>query len=367
MQVDEAVVGGHGTFDAALTFQIIPASLHLCLDGNGIDSWRCSRCELHTFWPLTLASFPSQLSRSASRTARGFLPSGGVVHRFRTQDVRNRVYRGGVVEFNGEDLTGSRFQRVNLADSRFQLAQLGGAEFRGCEFVDTRFRIVEMTGVTMRGVELHNVEIHGDIGNLKINGVEVGALVEAELDRRHPERAKMRPTDAVGFREAWDVLERLWDGTVERARRLDPDLLHKSVDGEWSFIETLRHLVLVTDGWIRRTILGDPSPFHSLGLPWDDPDETRSLPPGITRDRDARPSLDAVLELRRDRMATVGQIVTGLTDESLDADTKPVDAAGWPESRARRMRDVLVHVFHEEWEHRLYAERDLDALEASRS
>jgi hypothetical protein len=66
----------------------------------------------------------------------------------------------------------------------------------------------------------------------------------------------MRPTDPAGFREAWDTVERLWDGTVERARGLDPALLHESVDGEWSFVETLRHLVFATDAWIRRGILG---------------------------------------------------------------------------------------------------------------
>ena len=57
----------------------------------------------------------------------------------------------------------------------------------------------------------------------------------------------MRPTTPAGFREGWDVVERLWAGTVERARRLPPDQLHESVDGEWSFIETLRHLVFATD------------------------------------------------------------------------------------------------------------------------
>ena len=271
----------------------------------------------------------------------------------------------GVIEFVNEDLTGSRFQRVNLTGSRFRLSQLNGAEFRGCEFADTRFRIVEMSGVTMRGVELHNVDISGDIGNLMVNGVEVGALVDAELDRRYPERAKMRPTDAAGFREAWDLVELLWDRTVARARRLDSVLLHESVDGEWSFIETLRHLLLVTDGWIGRAVLGDPSPWHPLDLPWDDPDETRSLPVGVPCDRDARPSLDTVLELRRDRMATVREVVTNVTEESLDDETEPVEAPGWPESRSYRLRNLLLHVFHEEWEHRLYAERDLDFLEAT--
>jgi uncharacterized protein YjbI with pentapeptide repeats len=146
-----------------------------------------------------------------------------------------------MLEFVSEDLMGSRFQRVNLADSLFRLAEFRGAEFRGCELADTWFRVIEMSGVTMRGVELNDVEISGDVGNLKINGVEVREPVEAELDRRYPERAVMRPADAAGFRRAWEVIGRLWDGTVDRARRLDPDLLHESVDGEWSFIQTLRH------------------------------------------------------------------------------------------------------------------------------
>jgi hypothetical protein len=49
--------------------------------------------------------------------------------------------------------------------------------------------------------------------------------------------------------------------------------------------------------------------------------------PGVPRDRDARPSLDVVLELRRDRMSTVCEILDGLTDESLDEHTKPVEGA----------------------------------------
>ncbi|MGH3206180.1 MAG: DinB family protein [Trebonia sp.] len=90
--------------------------------------------------------------------------------------------------------------------------------------------------------------------------MDIGPLVEAELDRRDPNRARMRPTEPAGFREAWDILERLWDGTVEHARKLPPELLHESVDDEWSFTETLRHLTFATDAWVRRAILGDPAP-----------------------------------------------------------------------------------------------------------
>lgn len=254
-----------------------------------------------------------------------------------------------MTDFIGEDLRGSRFERVDLSGSEFRAVDLAGARFRG----------VEMSRVVMRGVELFDVDIHGEIVNLTINGVDVGHLVDAELDRRYPDRAKMRPTDPAGFREAWDAVERLWSDTVERARRLEPELLHESVDGEWSFIGTLRHLVFATDSWIRRAILGDPSPWDPLDLPWDEMPDT----PGVPRDRDARPSLDVVLELRQDRMSTVREVVDALTDESLDGQTEPVEGPGWPESRSYPVRECLLCILNEEWEHRLYAERDLDALE----
>jgi DinB superfamily/Pentapeptide repeats (8 copies) len=258
-----------------------------------------------------------------------------------------------MADFFSADLSGSRFERVDLRGAQLSAVDLSGAQLRG----------VVLNGAVMRGVELVDVDIHGEIENLKINGVDVGPLVNAELDRQYPDRAKMRPSDPAGFREAWDLVERLWDQTVERARRLDPELLHESVDGEWSFIETLRHLVFATDSWIRRAILGDPAPWDPLDLPWDEMPDT----PGVPRDRDVRPSLNTVLALRRDRMATVRRVVGGLTDDSLDSHTTPVEAPGWPPPRSFPVRECLLVVLSEEWEHRLYAERDLAALEASRS
>src|SRR6202049_3530761 len=202
----------------------------------------------------------------------------------------------------GADLRGSRFEHTDLS----------GARLRAVALTDADFRAVDMNRVVMRGVELNDVAISGDIEHLTINGVDIGPLVEAELNKRYPLRPKMRPTDPAGFREAWDILERLWDETVENARRMPPELLHESVNGEWSFIETLRHLVFATDSWIRRAILGDSSPWHPLDLPWDEMEDT----PGVPRDRDARPSLDTVLELRSARMATVRQVIDSLTDAS---------------------------------------------------
>jgi hypothetical protein len=135
------------------------------------------------------------------------------------------------------------------------------------------------------------------------------------------------------------------------------------VDGEWSFIETLRHLAFATDAWVRRAILGDPSPWDPLDLPWDGMPDT----PGTPRDREARPSLDEVLALRRDRMATVRTVVDGLTESSLAAHTKPVEGPGWPPPESFAVRECLLIVLNEEWHHRLFAERDLDALETDTS
>jgi hypothetical protein len=253
-------------------------------------------------------------------------------------------------EFIEDDLRGSRFERVDLS----------GSEFRSVNLARTRFRAAEMDGVVIRGAELTDVDIYGEIGRVVINGVEVGPFVEAELDRRYPDRVKMCPSDPAGFREAWGILERLWAGTVERARGLDPKLLHESVDQEWSFTETLRHLVFATDAWVRRAILGEPAPWDPLDLPWDEmPDE-----PSTPRDRAARPSLETVLALRRDRMDGVRAFLDGLTEEKLASGTEPVEAPGWPLPQSYPVAECLSIVLNEEWEHRLYAERDLAALEA---
>ena len=118
-------------------------------------------------------------------------------------------------------------------------------------------------------------------------------------------------------------------------------------------------MAFATDAWVRRAILGDPSPWDPMDLPWDDMPDT----PGVPRNRDLRPSLDDVDALRRGRMATVREVIDALTDETLAGDTEPVEGPGWPEPRSYPVRECLLVVLNEEWEHRLYAERDLTALE----
>jgi hypothetical protein len=249
-----------------------------------------------------------------------------------------------------EDQQGAALECVDMTGSRFTRV----------DFTRSTFRAVALHGVVMRDVEVSNTSIDGEIESLVVNGVDVVPLVDAELDRRHPERPLFRPTAADGFREAWDLNERLWADTVARARLLPEERLHESVGDEWSFIQTLRHLAFASESWVARGVLGDPRPWHPLSLPWDQM-EPRA---GVPHDRDAKPSLEDALALRLEAMALVRGVVDGLTDEKLDVAGEPLVGPGWPdEGKVLTPRRCLRVVLNEEWWHRRYAERDLAVLE----
>lgn len=232
------------------------------------------------------------------------------------------------------------------------------------DFIDQDLQGIRVQRVRLRGAELIDVDISGELRDVVVNGVDIGPLVEAELDRRMPERAKMRPTDADGFREAWAILEPLWEGTIARARTLaeragTEDLLHEGVDDEWSFIQTLRHLSFASASWVDRMLLGEASPWHPLDLPWREAPDWDDIP----GDPDARPTLDEVLALRRSRRATVREVLASLTDERL-SDIVSAPTPGWPPPEEEvPVAECLLILLNEEWHHRLYAERDLTRVQ----
>jgi hypothetical protein len=254
-----------------------------------------------------------------------------------------------MTRFHDQDLTGTSFEHVSLRNAELNGVDLSGAQIRGVLF----------NGSRMRGVELVDVEISGELQNVIVNGVDIAPLIDAELNRRMPERAKMRPDDSDGFREAWAILEQLWKGTVARAMTFPAAALHDNVDDEWSFIQTLRHLNFASAAWVGRMALGNASPWHPLDLPWDEAPGWD----GIPWDRQARPSLDEVLTVRRERQAMVRHLLESLTDDQLAAEVTRSEP-GWPRVEDFPLKECLRIVLNEEWQHRLYAERDLDALEA---
>jgi hypothetical protein len=245
-------------------------------------------------------------------------------------------------DHNGDDFRDGRFTEVDLSGARFR-----SCDFRGVKIVDSW---------------LTDVDVSGEVGNFRVNDVDVAPLVEAELDRRYPERVQLRamasPDD---HRAMWQTIEGLWSATVARARQLPEPALHEQVDDEYSFVETLRHLIFATDAWAQRTILDEPRPFDRLGLTHTGYPRDMAIDLGV--DLDARPSLDEVLAVRADRLATVRGIAEGLTDAELARVCNRPPAPGYPEE-GRTVARCLRVVMKEECEHRRYAVRDLAVLEA---
>ena len=56
-------------------------------------------------------------------------------------------------------------------------------------------------------------------------------------------------------------------------------------------------------------------------------------------------------------------VLESLTDDQLAAEVTRSEP-GWPRVEDFPVKECLRIVLNEEWQHRLYAERDLDALEA---
>jgi DinB superfamily/Pentapeptide repeats (8 copies) len=237
-----------------------------------------------------------------------------------------------------------------------------GASFTGADFTGASFRDCDLRQVKIAASWLVDVSVSGLVSNFVVNDVDVTAFVESELDRRHPERVQLREMrTADDYRAMWDKIERLWADTVARAGRLREPALRRRVADEWSFVETLRHLVFATDAWAGRTILDEPAPYHPLGLPHTGYPPADAAALGI--DIDARPSLAEVKAVRADRMALVSGIVDGLTDASLERVCRRLPAPGYPEE-TRSVGRCLRVVMTEECEHRRYAVRDLAVLEA---
>lgn len=235
------------------------------------------------------------------------------------------------------------------------------ARFTVCDLTRARFVDCDLSHVKVVDSWLIDVNLSGYVNHLVVNDVDVTEYVSAELDRRFPERVQLRDIqNADDFRAMWTTLERLWSDTVARAERLPEPARHERVDQEWSFVETMRHLVYCTDAWASRTVLDEPLPFDRLALPQS------AYPPAdaaaLGMEIDAQPSYAEVMAVRADRMALVRRIVDGLTNADLGREVTRSPAPGYPDEE-RTVGGCLGVVMEEECEHRRYAVRDLAELE----
>jgi hypothetical protein len=241
-----------------------------------------------------------------------------------------------------------------LRDQDFRHRSLRGTSFHDCD----------LAGVVVRGSDVNGMEVDSpwlveEGGAFRVNGVDVVAYVDAELDRRFPGRGLRRATDPAGLREAWSALERSWAATLARAAAMPSGTVDASVAGEWSLAQTLRHLVMATDLWFGRAVLGRDEPFHPVGLPHDDGGEGSPAYDASVFSAQS-PSYDEVLEARADRQRMVRDHLAVVTADDLTTACANPHA---PE-HAETVLSCLHTVLEEEWEHHRYAVRDLDQLEA---
>ena len=239
---------------------------------------------------------------------------------------------------------------------------LRGAEFIGADLRGARFAEADLSGVVMRGVNADGVDIddpflgHGG-SSLRVNGVDVVPFVETELNRRFPGRAARRAADPDGLRAAWAAVERAWSATLARVAAMPAGTADAQVGGEWSFAQTLRHLIHATDLWLGRAVRQTGQPLHPIGLGHASDEEDIA---GVRARTPAEPSYTEVLEVRAGRVAMVRGFIATVTPDVLAAPRENPHDPAEPES----VLSCLHVILSEEWEHLRYAVRDLDAIEA---
>lgn len=228
---------------------------------------------------------------------------------------------------------------------------LAGAVFWGADLTGARFRDVNLTGAKISHAWLVNVDIDALVDTVVINGVDVTAYVN-ERDPWYPLRAMLRPSDPEHMRATWEAIEREWARTVARALALSEDKLHESVNEEWSFVQTLRHLVFAIDKWFTAPILG--LGFYPIGLPNSG---SVDFPwPGL--DYDLTPSVSEALAVRADRAFRFRDYLATVATSDF---ARPVEVL---ENGANPVQECIYTVFEEEFWHNRYAQRDLAQLEA---
>lgn len=231
-----------------------------------------------------------------------------------------------------------------------------GATFARASFKGATLRFSDVSGVTMRSVKVNGLDIDSHdlfFGSLIINGVDVVPLVNAELNRQFPGRELQTAETPDGLREAWVAVQTAWHTTVADTLRNKVDVNHND---EWSLAQTLRHLILATDAWLRGGILQMEQPFHEMGLIFDDAEEMGF---DMSIFRSDPPAYEEILAVRGERQRMVTDFLATATPELLaEARENPWE----PDWGHPSVGDCIRVILEEEWAHLRYIRRDLAHL-----
>jgi hypothetical protein len=231
-----------------------------------------------------------------------------------------------------------------------------GATFVRTSFQDATLRSCDVSGVTMRSVDVGGLDIDSHdlfFGSLVINGVDVVPFVDAELNRQFPGRELQKSQTPAGLRDGWVAAQAAWETTLTNT---PPALVNAHVDDEWSLAQTLRHLVLATDAWLRGAIMGIEQPFHEIGQIFSGAAEM-GFDMSIFR-ADA-PAFEDILAVRAERQQLVTDFLATVTPELLAEERdNPWGGGDWHPT----VGDCVRVILEEEWAHLRYVRRDLALL-----
>lgn len=232
------------------------------------------------------------------------------------------------MDFIEQDLSGSRFARCNLGDAAIR-------------------------GSWVAGLEIDTPDLND--GPIWVNGIDVTPFVNQQLNEQFPGRELKQAESPDGLRSAWAAVEHAWAEVMPTAAGRED----VSVDGEWTFSQTLRHLVLATNSWLHGGIFQQEQPFHAIGMPFAEyKSEGRDM--SIFREPS---SYGEVLAVRAEHQAMVRDFLADVTSELL-AEPRPVP---WAPEHQVHVCDCLQVILNEEWEHLRYAVRDLALIDLENS
>ncbi|MBN1810916.1 MAG: DinB family protein [Anaerolineae bacterium] len=255
------------------------------------------------------------------------------------------------------------FEHCDMAGSVFRDVNLGGATFEDVNLAGATIRNANLAGVTIRNANLEGFRIEdANIEGLMVFGFRVDELIDAECDRRDPERARLKMRNLCDPESVHEVMARLEEIRAAFRQRLcatDVRLLAARPGAdEWSALENVRHMLFAEDLYLNRLILQNDKPWNRLGLL---PEFLQSRDGyedvGCEPSKDLETVLAAWDAVHTDMQA----FLADLTPERLQSPTRDLDG-----ELSGTVGGILQGLTRHDLEHIRQAEAALAALEQAR-
>lgn len=212
-------------------------------------------------------------------------------------------------------------------NEKFENCNMAGVLFHNVNLEQAEFNDVNLAGGRIHNANLSNFKIDDAyIKGFTVFGFQIDKLIEAELDRRDPERVRLRMTDCCDPECVRVVLQHLGEvrtGFKAFLRATEPDLLiSRPAPDQWSAVENLRHLIFAEDLYLNRWLLQNDEPWCEHGI----------LPAFLAGDaryagvgRQPCDDVDTLLSAWEAIHARMMAFVAGVTQEELKRDTSQLD------------------------------------------